>query len=474
MRYLIGAITIIGLLLAEPVETLRALGCPGITYETYVLCHALVNWMNTGVNVLVSAASVGVLVRNYRASREGLPRRRMQWAVAGISLPTILFLVGQFCGMEWSQKSTLFLCAIPPVVAYAVLRDRLVDVGVVVRRGVQYLLARRFLEAILLVPVAVVAWRAWHHPEAAAPLLEPYGWTVGLFGVASLLLLFRGRLLGWLDRRFFRQAWNRERILSGLLDTIRGQIHFEQTCEAVRQAIGQALHPTSYRFFYRPKRRLPLSDGELQIQDDHHFGDTDLVIPCLGSGGALTGLLVLGPKRSEEPYSAADRALLEAIAAQVGLAHENYLLAGERVDAVLEDRNRIARELHDTLAQGFVGISIHLESARRLLRDDPERSAGHLETARALAKSSLAEARRSVHELREAARPPAGLAEQLSDMAGRLSTDFGVRIAVMGAGPRSLPEDVESNLFPHCPGGRHQRAQTCGGHTHRSPSGVGR
>ncbi len=67
---------------------------------------------------------------------------------------------------------------------------------------------------------------------------------------------------------------------------------------------------------------------------------------------------------------------------------------------MLEERTRIAREIHDTLAQDFTGIVIHLEVAEDALADDPAAAHTHLLRARELAREGLAEARRSVWNLR--------------------------------------------------------------------------
>jgi phosphoserine phosphatase RsbU/P len=70
----------------------------------------------------------------------------------------------------------------------------------------------------------------------------------------------------------------------------------------------------------------------------------ELVVPVIGRGGGLEGLLVLGPRLSDEPYSSEDRALLASAAAQAGLALENIGLA-EAMAAQLDAERRQAREL---------------------------------------------------------------------------------------------------------------------------------
>ncbi|HZS54786.1 MAG TPA: two-component regulator propeller domain-containing protein [Bryobacteraceae bacterium] len=116
-------------------------------------------------------------------------------------------------------------------------------------------------------------------------------------------------------------------------------------------------------------------------------------------------------------------------------------------DVVMAERNRIAREIHDTLAQGFVGISLKLELARRLMSTSVESAGEILEQAQTLAKGSLAEARRSIWNLR---------VESLDeDLPSKLSKavrqsvhnkDLDVRIEITGA-YRPLPPRIESEVL---------------------------
>jgi ligand-binding sensor domain-containing protein/signal transduction histidine kinase len=85
-----------------------------------------------------------------------------------------------------------------------------------------------------------------------------------------------------------------------------------------------------------------------------------------------------------------------------------------RYDAVLAERSRIAREIHDTLAQGLVGISVQLELVNRMLASSIESARTQLDQARALVRDSIAEARTSIWDLRSQA-------AETEDFAGRLS-----------------------------------------------------
>jgi signal transduction histidine kinase/streptogramin lyase len=118
--------------------------------------------------------------------------------------------------------------------------------------------------------------------------------------------------------------------------------------------------------------------------------------------------------------------------------------------AVLQERNRIARELHDTLAQGFTSVSIQLEAVSAKLGGGAADAAReHLNQARLLVRSSLAEARRSVRDLRsELLDGGGGLADALTAVARQLTSGTDVRAEVsVGGAPRPLPEPVEKNLL---------------------------
>lgn len=113
---------------------------------------------------------------------------------------------------------------------------------------------------------------------------------------------------------------------------------------------------------------------------------------------------------------------------------------------VVEERNRIAREIHDTLAQGFVGISVQLESVRETMGALPEEAAQHLERARQLVRLSLAEARRAVRDLRPHALETQTLPDALSELAAQLTNSTIVSFSQQGVA-RWLAAEVEDNLF---------------------------
>lgn len=119
-----------------------------------------------------------------------------------------------------------------------------------------------------------------------------------------------------------------------------------------------------------------------------------------------------------------------------------------RFDAVVGERNRIAREIHDTLAQGLAAVSLQLEGAAGELDDSPPSARSHLERARMLVRQALAAARRSVWNLRAAELEDKSLPEAFAELAAGLSSAGGPRIVVKSTGrQRPLPDEVEDHLF---------------------------
>ncbi|MGN7860260.1 sensor histidine kinase [Microbacterium sp. 22303] len=114
--------------------------------------------------------------------------------------------------------------------------------------------------------------------------------------------------------------------------------------------------------------------------------------------------------------------------------------------AVHDERARLAREIHDTLAQGFTGIITQLQAAEQASDDAARRR--HTESALALARDGLAEARRSVQALRPTALEQTSLADALTGVAHSWSTRTGIPAAVTATGTaRPLPTETEVALL---------------------------
>jgi len=168
-------------------------------------------------------------------------------------------------------------------------------------------------------------------------------------------------------------------------------------------------------------------------------------IPLYFQETPLGILNVTGP--SWRKLTRGELRLLSTIAYQVGIAIERARLAEESTRlARAEERARIAREIHDTLAQGLTAIALHLEGALHQLDRTPDRARQRLERALATARESLEEARRSVLNLRT---PLDGkpLAEALVGLGRAFTSETGIRVKVRAGERLTLPLRVESELY---------------------------
>lgn len=338
---------------------------------------------------------VVVVTGNYRRLKEPDDRRRIQWAVYGTLVGIAPFAVltavevvfgayrGALAANPTYQLLTFFseitYIAIPVTLGYTIVRHRLFDVKVIVRRGVQYALAKRALTALVVVPLAwlvLMALLNTHMTIRELFLTNPLSVALGIF--AALALRFQAPLQQWIDRRFFRDQYDRERLLIELPEQLKQQTSLDELTDLVTREVTTALRPKTFRLVFlstavgqetlaetqKPSRylslpeRSPLADymqlatgaQEVPLPPEVQLSAFELsileqvqaalLVPMKNADGRLVGLMMLGEKQSEEPYSALDRQTLQAIGAQVGIIHDNT-----RLRAHVERAERMRREV---------------------------------------------------------------------------------------------------------------------------------
>ena len=173
-------------------------------------------------------------------------------------------------------------------------------------------------------------------------------------------------------------------------------------------------------------------------------------IPLYAGEKKLGVMNVASPEWRE--LSAEDLRLLSTTGDLLAIAVERARLydRSTRLGAV-EERNRLAREIHDTIAQGLTATGLQLESAEALLDDDAERAREPIHRALSLIRTNLDEARRSVLDLRAAPLEGRSLPEALKTLVDRweAETDVATRFGAVN-GSRPLPPRVEVALYRVC------------------------
>jgi signal transduction histidine kinase/ligand-binding sensor domain-containing protein len=166
------------------------------------------------------------------------------------------------------------------------------------------------------------------------------------------------------------------------------------------------------------------------------------------NGEEATVAFTLRPPFHRTPlFYGAAAALLLGLAAVAHRLRLGQMRA--RFTAVVHERTRIARELHDTLAQGLAGAKLHIDSALSTLARRPEVARRSLECAQSITRSSLGEVRRSIWVLRaQAAKGEEDLRASLSESLAQLAADSGLEPSVTVEGqPSHVPVEVERNLL---------------------------
>lgn len=337
-------------------------------------------------------AGVVALAANYRATTSPDHRRRMRVVMGGTVVgfapllwlwvrpdPTPLFTT------EWEAVAGLVVLVVPLSFAYAIIKHRLFDIRLVIRRSLRYALARHVLWAALLSPIAllvmdvIVSHRDFlrEYVQAEFPRISLY-----LLVGAGLISVHRP-LMQWLDRKFFREAYDARKILSNLAEEIGLIVDINELTSMVLRQVNDSLHikygalllrdsdgehfrcvhnlgsppctvaiPVASSLVRELQRRSwrPLEvsfheadlwtyEVEPEVKAFLQEANIDLVIPLRLSRN-LIGLMLLGEKQSEEPYSKEDRELLLTVAAQTALGVERA-----RLSAQMARQERLKREV---------------------------------------------------------------------------------------------------------------------------------
>src|SRR5215471_2746091 len=288
---------------------------------------------------------------------------------------------------DWLWIATFLMTFLFPLtLAYVIVVERAMDVRVVVRQGLRYAFAKSGVNAIQIgFGVGLIALLIF-----VLGRVKPYSLPFLLVIAFALVVSVKSRqtfrkLRLWIDRKFFRDAYNAEQILSDLGDQMRSILEPRPLLEKVCRSIADSLHvpriavlleqhgvfkpahalgyasPPEVSF---PKRASAVEQmrrtGEpvtVYVDDPNSWIQktsaeeraglealgAQLLLP-LAASKKLLGFASLGEKRSEEPYSRSDIRLLKSVATQAGLALENAQLSAALAEEAAQ-RERLNREL---------------------------------------------------------------------------------------------------------------------------------
>lgn len=334
---------------------------------------------------------VAVIIRNYKLVKDANQKRRVKWMVYGSILglfPTLVnnlstfllnssdtyrYIINTNYYFFFGRFAEFFITIIPISLIYVILKHQVFEINFIVRRGLQYLLAKNSLRAVLVLEVVGVIFIAVLNPELTlGAVFSPKHFYFYLVLITVGSFFYRVEITNILDKKFFSEAYNRERVLTQLLEEIKQLKSIREISVLVSNRLLEVLYPRSFYIFYYSKESnnfiLELAGDisrninststitlevpeliqvirslEIEIAKETDFFQniptqeqqqlinlqTQLVIPMIGVNKALLGILLVGEKHSQEPYSQKDKKLLEDIAHQLGVVYENSLLKEE-------------------------------------------------------------------------------------------------------------------------------------------------
>ena len=331
-------------------------------------------WFGTPLTL----AGLTLIVINTRAAGRS-DQRRAEVFVAGLVLGSAPILMQAAAesfiapyGRFMSQPTPRFWSGVVlypllysgyAVAAYSVYVGHVLSVRLVVRRAVRYAFARATLIGLMLVPFLLLSALVYQHrDEPLRSLLTGSRQVVLLTLVAGAAVLLRVRrpLLSALDRHFFREQYDARHILASLIQSGRSAASLEDLAQHLAEEINRALHVSPVTLFVADEHTgslravqdaaepLPLDATlatllkgnqmpmDVAVTTPHDaldrlpaaerqwvaHGGYQLLVPVTDGRDTLAGVIALGAKRSELPFSREDRWLLSATASSAALAME--------------------------------------------------------------------------------------------------------------------------------------------------------
>ena len=355
-------------------------------FENHGLVHLLVLIFSYSLILLGFSALIANAV-SAPSSDDRRKTRVILWGtLVGVVPATIALAAVDFLSYHmtlWVGAIIILLLWLFPLsFAYAVVKHRVLEIPVLLRRSARYLLVQRgFVFLLVVLGIGVTLAFALYFARYLQPLTGaavPGGIALG--AVFGTLLVWSGTRVHQdverrIDRAFFRSAYDARTILEDLVEKTRTATNREELAVLLERHLKNALQPNSLLVYLEtcddqlqvvtgnaPPEARTISPGHpalVSIAEHHQPWEVsddgaappqlaavhpDCIVPILGRDSRLVGMIVLGRRLSEEPYSREDKQLLAAAANQAGAALETIRLA-EKVAERIEAERRMAREM---------------------------------------------------------------------------------------------------------------------------------
>ena len=456
------------------------------------------------VCIIFIGAGLYQLIKKYRSSIDSIERNRTMYLMVGWSILMLLSysnFIPAVAGLPLDHIGSLINALI---ISYAISKFHLLDIRFVMRKGLVYSSLTVFLTALYLLLLFILqmflhGWAGYHSLALAA------GFTLL---IAVLFNPLRNFLQKGIDRVFFRETYDYRQMLLSLSDKISNVLDLGELAQSILDPIVKALHVKQAALLF-PK--IESGDFTTQFVQQATTGEPSInlrltsdspivtwlttegknlkrelidIIPqfkslwetervalkasnvellCpIRSKGKLIGILTVGKKQSDAPYSDEEVDLLITIANEAAVAIENARMLDSlkneqlRVRQLLtqavrtqeEERKRISVDLHDSVAQWLVAASYRAQTCNELLSGhDNDEAQGELAEMESTITKSLKELRRVVTGLRPPALDELGLSHALRQSLEDLKTN-GVDCQFSEVGtPVRLPSSMEIAIY---------------------------
>jgi signal transduction histidine kinase len=388
---------------------------------------------NTLVEWLTYLVSLGVLVTvallqlyRYRHVSSPLQRQQTKWVVFGLALTVTVDLIVTVPYLIFpvlAERSSLYLLVhnvvfpflplfLPLSFGFAMLRYRLWEIDIIINRTLVYGTLTAIVIGVYVLVVSILG-----------TLLRTFGdFPIALLATGIIAVLFqplRARLQRGVNRLMYGERDDPYAVLSRLASRLEATLAPESVLPTIVETVAQAL-------------KLPYAAITLKQDDEFSltafYGrpqDNLLILPLVYHTETI-GQLLLAPRAPGEVFTAADRWLLEDIAHQAGVAAHAVRLTADLqrsrerlVTAREEERRRLRRDLHDGLGSTLAALHLQAGAVRTMMRYDLPAADAELVDLQTEIRSSIADIRHLVYELRPPTLDELGLVGAIQQFAAQ-------------------------------------------------------